>query len=64
MVFEAAVPVLSVNELKEALQYYQEVLGFQIGWQWGEPPTIGSVDTQSALTISHDHQRKHTAWSI
>jgi uncharacterized glyoxalase superfamily protein PhnB len=42
-VLEAAVPILSVTDLSEALDYYQNVLAFQIGWSWGEPPRLASV---------------------
>ena len=42
-VLEAAVPVLSVSDLSEALDYYEQVLGFQVGWRWGEPPRLASV---------------------
>jgi len=42
-VLEAAVPILSVTDLSEALDYYQRVLGFQVGWKWGEPPRLASV---------------------
>ena len=42
-VLEAAVPILSVTDLSEALDYYQNVLGFQVGWSWGEPPRLASV---------------------
>lgn len=38
-----AVPILSVNELSDALVYYQRVLGFQVGWTWGDPPRLASV---------------------
>jgi uncharacterized glyoxalase superfamily protein PhnB len=40
---EAAVPILSVADLRAALEYYQRVLGFRIGWRWGEPPSLASV---------------------
>jgi uncharacterized glyoxalase superfamily protein PhnB len=43
IVLEAAVPILSVTDLSEALDYYQNVLGFQVGWSWGEPPSLASV---------------------
>lgn len=43
MVFEAAVPILSVTHLEDALKYYEQVLGFQIGWEWGDPPHRASV---------------------
>ena len=41
--FEAVVPILSVNDLGGALKYYEEVLGFQLGWTWGTPPELASV---------------------
>ena len=40
---KTAVPVLSVEDLGEALEYYTTVLGFQVGWTWGEPPYLASV---------------------
>ena len=42
-VLEAAVPILSVADLRAALDYYQSVLGFRVGWKWGEPPHLASV---------------------
>ena len=42
-VLEAAVPVLSVADLPEAIDYYERVLGFRAGWKWGEPPQLASV---------------------
>ena len=42
-VLEAAVPILSVSDLSEALEYYQHVLGFRVEWRWGEPPRLASV---------------------
>ena len=42
-VLEAAVPILSVTDLAEAIDYYERVLGFQVAWRWGEPPRLASV---------------------
>jgi uncharacterized glyoxalase superfamily protein PhnB len=42
-VLEVAVPILSVSDLSEALEYYERVLGFQLGWKWGEPSRLASV---------------------
>lgn len=42
-VLKAAVPVLSVEDVRVALEYYENVLGFQVGWTWGEPPHLASV---------------------
>ncbi len=38
-----AVPIYSVENMEAALAYYQNVLGFVLGWKWGEPPYIASV---------------------
>ena len=43
MALWAAVPVLSVDDLAGALDYYQRVLGFQKGWTWGDPLELASV---------------------
>ena len=42
-ILEAAVPILSVDDLASALSYYQRVLGFDVGWSWGDPPHLASV---------------------
>lgn len=42
-VLEAAVPVLSVEDLTAALEYYQRVLGFQVAWSLGDSPHLASV---------------------
>lgn len=42
-VLEAAVPILAVRDLAEALDYYQRVLGFRMGWTWGEPVRLASL---------------------
>jgi len=42
-ILKAAVPILSVTDLSEALDYYRNVLGFQVGWSWGDPPRLASV---------------------
>ena len=40
---EAAVPILPVNDLATSIDYYENVLGFRIGWKWGDPPQLASV---------------------
>jgi uncharacterized glyoxalase superfamily protein PhnB len=35
--------VLSVNDLRAALGYYERVLGFSRNWIWGDPPELASV---------------------
>ncbi len=36
-------PILTVQNLKAALDYYQSVLSFQVAWTWGDPLTLASV---------------------
>lgn len=36
-------PILSVADLRAALDYYQSVLGFRVAWKWGEPAHLASV---------------------
>jgi uncharacterized glyoxalase superfamily protein PhnB len=38
-----AVPILAVDELDEALAYYQDRLGFDLSWTWGDPPSVASL---------------------
>jgi catechol 2,3-dioxygenase-like lactoylglutathione lyase family enzyme len=41
--FEAVAPRLAVVDIEEALAYYVDRLGFQLGWKWGNPPSHASV---------------------
>ena len=41
--FEAVTPRLPVSDIDEALAFYCDQLGFQIGWKWGNPVTHASV---------------------
>ena len=41
--FESLAAIFRVRDLPEALAYYTDVLGFEVGWTWGEPPTYASV---------------------
>ena len=42
-VLESVTPIFSVENLAEALAYYQRVFGFAIAWTWGEPPYLACV---------------------
>ena len=49
---QEAVPILSVDDLKTSLDYYQRVLGFRISWTWGEPPyLVGLCRDQVSLNL-------------
>lgn len=41
--FEEVVPILSVENLEQAMAYYDLVLGFRIDWVHGTPPALASV---------------------
>jgi len=43
MALETTIPVISVDDLSGALDYYQRVLGFTRDWLWGEPPTVAGL---------------------
>jgi uncharacterized glyoxalase superfamily protein PhnB len=41
--FHAVAPIVAVNDLTQALDFYGRVLGFKIAWQSGQPATLASV---------------------
>jgi uncharacterized glyoxalase superfamily protein PhnB len=40
---ESISPILTVDDVSTALGFYQEVLGFDLAWSWGEPPGMAAV---------------------
>ena len=36
-------PVLAVDDLRAALDYYRDVLGFDVTWTWGDPASRAGV---------------------
>lgn len=42
-IFEAVTPRLPVSNVDEALSFYCDQLGFEIGWRWGDPVTHANV---------------------
>lgn len=50
-----AEPVLTVQNVGNTIQYWQEVLGFPDKWMWGTPPTHGAVSWHGTqIQFSHD----------
>jgi len=41
--FEAVTPRLPVSDVEQALAFYLDRLGFQLGWKWGHPVTHANV---------------------
>ncbi len=61
--FEAAVPILTVANLVEAIQYYERVLGFQAGWIQGNPPQLASVFRDKVELNLRQRQPSDTAFA-
>jgi catechol 2,3-dioxygenase-like lactoylglutathione lyase family enzyme len=41
-------PTLAVSDVGAAVQYYTERLGFELGFDWGNPPTMAGVNLGEA----------------
>ena len=50
---ECIIPILNVKNLAASIDYYVNVLGFRVEWQWGDPPDVGSVarDNHSIMLV-------------
>lgn len=61
--FEAVTPRVPVEDVEEALKFYCNQLGFDIGWKWGTPVTHANVcrDSISLDLISVPVGRRGTA---
>jgi GNAT superfamily N-acetyltransferase/uncharacterized glyoxalase superfamily protein PhnB len=54
--------ILAVNDVAASVTYYRDVLGFDDGWLWGDPPTHGGTGRDGvALQFSLDPERAATA---
>jgi catechol 2,3-dioxygenase-like lactoylglutathione lyase family enzyme len=38
-----AIPILAVANLKRSQAYFRDRLGFEVEWEYGDPPNFGSV---------------------
>ncbi|MEN5181596.1 VOC family protein [Comamonas odontotermitis] len=43
MKFESVSPIFSVTDLQQSMDFYRDVLGFDVAWSWGDPPDIAAV---------------------
>ena len=41
--FESAVPILNVRSVPASIAYYVDQLGFEMEWDWGNPPSFACV---------------------
>lgn len=61
--FESAVPILNVKNVASAMDYYVEKLGFQVEWDWGEPPTFACVHRDEVrIFLCQDGQGAAGMW--
>jgi len=59
------VPILSVSDFAEALDYYQRVLGFKVEWTWGDPPYLASVCRDRVeVNLSHSSEPSPAASKV
>lgn len=42
--FECAIPILAVEHVPTSLGYYTEIMGFEVKWEWGDPPSFAAVE--------------------
>jgi uncharacterized glyoxalase superfamily protein PhnB len=53
--FRSVSPILSVAGVDAAISFYESVLGFRLGWKWGDPTSVASVcrdDVELMLELS------------
>jgi uncharacterized glyoxalase superfamily protein PhnB len=41
--FQDATPIFRVESMRVSIDYYVNRLGFQLAWDWGDPPTFACV---------------------
>ena len=61
--FEAVTPRLPVSDVEQALAFYVDKLGFELGWKWGNPFTHANVcrDSIALDLIASPIDRQGTA---
>ncbi|MBZ5595130.1 MAG: VOC family protein [Acidobacteriia bacterium] len=53
--YSAAVPVISTSNVIETVRYFEQTLGFEQQWIWGDPPVYAGLKAGGAtLYITHD----------
>jgi len=53
--FRSVSPILPVASVDAAISFYQSVLGFRLGWKWGDPASVASIcrnDVELMLELS------------
>jgi uncharacterized glyoxalase superfamily protein PhnB len=53
--YNAAVPVIATADVAHTIRYFEQTLGFEQQWTWGDPPVYAGVKAGRAiLYITHD----------
>jgi hypothetical protein len=55
--YTAAVPVISTADVGKTVQYFEQTLGFEQQWIWGDPPVYAGVKAGGAqlyITLDPD----------
>ena len=60
---ECIIPILNVKNLAASMEYYVNVLGFKMEWDWGDPPDVGSVERDDfSIMLVEDGQGHPGTW--
>jgi catechol 2,3-dioxygenase-like lactoylglutathione lyase family enzyme len=54
--FRAVTPILQVENLQRAIEFYTTVLGLKLGWTWGDPPDRASF-CRDAVEITIEERK-------
>jgi uncharacterized glyoxalase superfamily protein PhnB len=61
--FEDSTPIFRVEAMAISLPYYTRQLGFQVAWDWGDPPTFACVKRGDVyLFLSEKNQGSPGSW--
>jgi uncharacterized glyoxalase superfamily protein PhnB len=53
--YSSAVPVIATADVSGTVRYFEQTLGFEQQWIWGDPPLYAGLKAGSAiLYITHD----------
>lgn len=68
LAMSSSTAIFASSDLERTLAYYVDVLGFELAWTWGDPPSLASVRMGGiSIMISHDSDvaskiRGHQHW--
>ncbi len=61
--FECAIPILNVKNVPNSIEYYVNVLGFKLDWEWETPATFASVSRDNvSIFLCQQAQGQSGMW--